>query len=480
MTGAASTHLRRWVAPGVLVLTIVAFAAGSSSVRPVAETALTLRWAALFALVVVALAIAGTDRASIGRLGSIAWLAALPAGFLALAALSTAWSADPPLTFARAGSFGLVLTATAGLALGLDREGRMRVLAAIPLGAGIVAVLGLALWVVSPDYAVQQQPTSASPWRFRGFGENPNTAAMLYAIALPVAGWLALEARSRVRRAVASGAVALFYVGIVLAQSRGALLAAFFGMTVLALALVRGVPRKAGAVGLVALVFVAGNAVRTVNTPEIAPPPPREQFVPAERPAGEPGAVRPVPTPAGEEPGTIEVYFPRFRGRLDIKPADEIGHPMLTDARGVSLGSGRLDAWIGALDLVADRPLLGHGFGTEPVVFVDRWYVFQGGYVENSYIGILLQLGGVGLALFAAFGLFLLARGVRGLRRAPVGDRGLVAACLATVVAGAGLMLVQSFVYSVGNVATVSFWTAAFVLAVATARTEPDDARRPA
>ena len=60
--------------------------------------------------------------------------------------------------------------------------------------------------------------------------------------------------------------------------------------------------------------------------------------------------------------------------------------------------SGRTEAWRGALQQAAERPLLGFGFGTEDKAFVDRYYGFVGSLPENSYIGISLQLGLVGLA----------------------------------------------------------------------------------
>ena len=64
--------------------------------------------------------------------------------------------------------------------------------------------------------------------------------------------------------------------------------------------------------------------------------------------------------------------------------------------------SGRTEAWRGALGLAADRPLVGYGFGTEDRTFVDRYVFFNSNVPENSYIGILLQLGLVGLLLLLA------------------------------------------------------------------------------
>ena len=83
---------------------------------------------------------------------------------------------------------------------------------------------------------------------------------------------------------------------------------------------------------------------------------------------------------------------------------DEIGHPALSKAATTTVASGRIAAWEGALEQIGDRPILGYGFGTEQKVFIDRWYYFQGGSAENSYLGLLMQLGAVGLALVLAMG----------------------------------------------------------------------------
>jgi len=72
-----------------------------------------------------------------------------------------------------------------------------------------------------------------------------------------------------------------------------------------------------------------------------------------------------------------------------------------------------------------------------------------------------MQLGGFGLALFLVLVACLLAAGWRAVRAAP--DRGLAAACFAVLVVGLALAVVQSYVYSVGNTATMSIWICAFL-----------------
>jgi O-antigen ligase len=143
---------------------------------------------------------------------------------------------------------------------------------------------------------------------------------------------------------------------------------------------------------------------------------------------------------------------------------DEIGHPALSKSGTTTLASGRLAEWKGTLELIGDRPILGYGFGTEQNVFVDRWYTFQGGTAENSYLGLLLQVGIVGLLLITAIGLALIVGAVRALRVLRGDERVVVAAGLGVLVAAAAIMLIQSYLYSVGNVATGTVWISLFVL----------------
>src|SRR5205085_579951 len=217
----------------------------------------------------------------------------------------------------------------------------------------LVALAGIGVYLVRHGRAVQPA-TTQNPVRFRGIGQNPNTVAMLLAVALPLAALLGLEARTRARRLGAAAAFLLLWGSIVASGSRR------------------------------------------------APP------------------------------------------------------------------GGRLDAWRAGLHQGDGRPLLGYGFGTEDHVFVDRLYDFEGGTAENSFVGLFMQLGGAGLALFLLLVASLLLAGWRAVRRAA--DRGLAAACFAVLVLGLALAVVQSYVYSVGNTATMSIWICSFLPVAAASR----------
>ena len=127
--------------------------------------------------------------------------------------------------------------------------------------------------------------------------------------------------------------------------------------------------------------------------------------------------------------------------------------------------SGRAQAWQGALDLGRERPLLGFGFGTEDHVFVDRYADFNSNVPENSYIGLFLDLGVVGVVAFVGFVLALVGFGVMRLRSLDPQRRLLVAACSGAVAGGLVLAAFQSYLYAVGNNATAAFWLCAFLFA---------------
>ncbi len=69
----------------------------------------------------------------------------------------------------------------------------------------------------------------------------------------------------------------------------------------------------------------------------------------------------------------------------------------------------------------------------------------------------------MGLLIFLLFVATLVRACVLGLRSVDQGGHRLAAACAAVLVAGLVLAVVQSYVYAVGNLATLSVWIAAFL-----------------
>ena len=369
-------------------------------------------------------------------------VAACAAAFLAIAGVSTTWSVDAGHTLARTAGLALVILAAAALASAYadDEQGRRRLLLAILAGAVIVAALGVAIAAASPDSAVQAA-TASTGERFRGVGQNPNTVSMLFAAALPIAAlWLA-EARSWARTA-AVGAFALLGGSIIASASRGAAAAACIGVVVFLAGYQSRRARVALAAGVAALAL-ASVAVAGVSAP----------LSPAEAARVAREHKYPVGSTERRTPNDAQ-FIVRLEDEIDYSAGTPAGRSRVSS-------SGRVEAWRGALHQIDDRPVAGYGFGTEETVFVDRFQSFQGGVPENSFLGFLLQIGAVGLAAFVALVAALAAAAFAFFRR----DRPVAVTSLGILAAGLALASVQSYIYVVGNTATLVVWIGAFLSA---------------
>ena len=431
----------------LLVATIVTAVLAAGAVLDLLPIARKARWVALVALAGGALVYAYGARGE--------WrprpVHAAAAAFLALALVSTAWSSEPRLSFARAAALALVFVAAAGLAVGAGgRVASMRrIVDALAAGAAAVGLAGIALLLVASDRAVQ--PASAQePARYQGIGGGPNTTVMVLAVGVPLAAYLVLDARTGLRRAAAAGLLLLLVGSIVASGSRGALFAAFGGLLAFAVL----ATRSRGARLLAALVVVALLAIAALVTRLPDPDP----TAPARR-----GTILPEgPTPAR---GFLDANE-RWRLQDDVGRTP-FGEVPLETRRTFLRGSGRTEAWIGALELGAERPVAGYGFGTEDRVFLDRYFAHGSNLPENSYVGLFLQLGVVGVVAFAALLAALAAATIRILRNARAPAARLGAACAGGLVAGLLLALTQSFIYSAGSNATAAVWACGFLLATA-------------
>jgi O-antigen ligase len=330
--------------------------------------------------------------------------------------VSTAWSADAWLTLRRAGSLA-VLFAVAACLLAATRarpEAARRLLVGLLAGAVAVGIAGLGTLALDYDAAVQPASTQY-PARFQGFEQNPDTAALLFALAIPVATYLLLTARSWLWRAALAAAILLFAGSIAVSGSRGPLLGALAGTLVVVLYATRGRRRI-----VLALLTVAafGACLGISRIPQAKPAPPSTSGPPPIR-------------------------------------------------RTLFTSSGRRAAWAGAIRQAEDRPIAGYGFGTEALVFVDRYANFQSDLVENVYIGAALQLGVVGLALLLA----VAAAGLVPFARAP--SKGIESACAGVVAAALVVAVTQSYLFSVGNIGTGTAWLSLFLLAGLVAVRQP-------
>ncbi len=217
---------------------------------------------------------------------------ALAGSFLAVAVVSTAWSVAPRLTFERAGTIGILFLLGAALATSTaeDTAARVRLFQGLAAGAVAVGLLGVGVLVFDYD-ASAIQSTSTSPWRYRGFTENPNTIAILAGASLPILAALAIRATAR-RRQAGWLAGSLVLVGsIVASESRGGLLAACAGTLVVTVFGVRGLRRQLVAVTALVLVFGGGLALRQAVQP---PPPTFTSQIAAPQPAAAGAAAAPT------------------------------------------------------------------------------------------------------------------------------------------------------------------------------------------
>src|SRR3954454_15986671 len=265
--------LAEWGIPFGVACMVIAFAAGSSAYPHLKHYALDIRWIVLLTLCAAAVFDAFRrlwPTRSLPPRGGLAFSARAGA-FLAVAVVSTAWSVAPRLTFERAGTVGILFLLGAALATSTANDTPARLRLFQGLGAGAVAVGLLGVGVLVFDYnASAIQATPQSPWRYRGFTENPNTIAILAGASLPILAALSLRASSG-RRQAAWFAGSLVLVGsIVASESRGGLLAAFLGTFVVTFFGVRGLRRQLVGVTALVIVFGGGLAMRQA----VQPPPP--------------------------------------------------------------------------------------------------------------------------------------------------------------------------------------------------------------
>ena len=394
----------QWLVAAALAVTVFAFAAGSSIQYEVLAHARTYRWVCLFVLLGTALvsAVASWSR------HRLPWgFLALAAGLPVLALVSAAWSVDASLTLRRAASLAVLFATAAALLV----ASRRRVLIGLLTGAAAVGIAGLGMLAFDHGAAVQAASTQY-PARFQGFEQNPDTAALLFALAIPIAAFLLLTSRTTPARLAFTAALLLFAGSITASGARGPMLGALVGALVVVGTAARG-KRRLVLAGVTVAVF--GACLGISRIPQAKPAPPSRSGTPTIR-------------------------------------------------RTLFTSSGRRAAWAGALNQAEDRPVAGYGFGTEALVFVDRYPAFDSNLVENSYLGAALQLGIVGLVLLLAVALAALGP----FARAP--SAGARAACAGAAAAALVIAITQSYLFSVGNIGTATAWISLFLVAGQPAR----------
>jgi hypothetical protein len=426
---------------------VVAVAFAASHMQPWnMPRARGMRWIALAELAVIAFALLVVRPRP--RVRSVPPLVA-GSLLVALGIASAAWAADPRFSLARALSFGVLLVVAWAVAVG--GEGRPEAVGRILLGILAAVALITAAGVVELFHSYDQAVVPATRGqgaRYSGIGENPNQIAMLLALTLPLALWAFTEVRSRAAKVAVAALIAFFAVSLVASGSRGAIVGGF--AAALAFLLVAYPRRRVAVATVTAGVFVVGMLATTL--------PPRAKTEPVLNQAfGQTAPISPFDLNSGL-PLESEFGFP--------------GENAPAGKRTLFFTSGRLQAWRGALEQAAKRPLLGYGWGMEDRAFVDRYYLFVSSRVENSYIGMLLQLGPLGLALLLAAIATVLRTWWRGAPRLSPAKARVAAPCVGVVLGGVVLGVPQSYLTSVGSPATAPFWFALFLLGALVAGSE--------
>ena len=138
-------------------------------------------------------------------------------------------------------------------------------------------------------------------------------------------------------------------------------------------------------------------------------------------------------------------------------------------AETIRTGSGRIsEAWPAAMTIIRERPALGHGFGTEDLLFEAYGYdpksfrEHTGSYLHNSYLGLTAQTGLLGaLSFFGPLIYLLVCSVLRSLHDEELDVKhGLQGVLIAALVA----CFFESWLYSMGNSQAFPFWLSLMLL----------------
>jgi exopolysaccharide production protein ExoQ len=128
-------------------------------------------------------------------------------------------------------------------------------------------------------------------------------------------------------------------------------------------------------------------------------------------------------------------------------------------------GAGRDIIWKLMQGYIEKRPYLGHGFGTEDLLHgiygvLPKAYGFRGEYASNAYIGLTAQLGYFGSILFFVPLIILFLKNFF----SRYGSDLTTVTLNAVLLAGLMLCLTESWIYSMGNILALPFWTSVMLL----------------
>ncbi len=413
----------------VIFVAFLALMLTPTIVTPARGFLMYFRWVPLAALCLLALVLSIRLR-SLPR--PLYRADAIVLAIIGLAFFSAIYSIDPQITIARAFTLLLVYGALFwGVWIYADASGAENVIRFPVLAAAVAFALHIA---VSPFL-----PNVGFPYygRFAGWAENPGTVGALVALTLPFVLWCTIESQQRRYKVL----IGVMLIALTLSQARVEAIAALVGsgyflwralprrrlLLLAAVAVFVGVFLLWGYVGVGLLVPHVLSGVASPTETGVASP-------------TETGVASPWQLPAD----------PRY------------------SIENIQTLSGRVDKWAVGLNYLRERPLLGFGFGTEDRLFgfhgVDsEVYRYTGAYFHNSYLGLAVQLGLVGLVLLYTPLLFLVMREIRA--DAAITRQNLVrSALLGVVLSGMSGAFFSSWLYSMGNANALPFWISVMLL----------------
>ncbi len=446
-----------------------------------------LRWVPPFVLGLAALFLAVRNRALPRPLNRAD---AFILAFVVLALLSSLYSIDLEITVLRGLSVLLMYGAVFwGVWMYADAHGAESVARIIVT----VALTGFGLhFVFSAVFPVRAFPYYG---RLAGWAENPGTLGALAAITMPLVLWRGLQSG----RWYYWMLVGFLLVGVVLAQARLETLAVVVGsgyylirefphrkrLVVATGIAVIGVMLLWGRVGtnLVSLAVEGKVFPSAIATAFPAPGGEAGKAVDATDLAGDTVLTDVVPSDVVPSDVVPSDVVPSDVVPSDVVPSDVVPTEVVKAAKTIyeRLGelddrnslenyvtlSGRVDKWAYGARYFLEKPLLGFGFGTEDRLFAHHGeppndYVYSGRYFHNSFLGMALQLGLVGAALFfLPLGTMIITEH----RHPNITQCGQAHdALLGVVLAGLTSSVFSSWLYSMGNAGAYPFWMCVMLL----------------
>ena len=357
------------------------------------------------------------------------------AGLGAVAAASVAWGGIPGPAWT---TLDQALLAAAALVLGAAAAAT-----AESLAEAVVTGVGLGLCLLAGELLYRLQAGEApDSWfdgrKIQGAVGYHNALGAFFAVGIPIALWAGVH-RAAWLRAAGGAAVVGLTGGLLLTQSRGAVLAAVLAGAVLVL-VVRELRTTtfallAALAGLLLLIPLRGVDAQLIDHPGGSPAEFRRfalwtvglglvaavaAALPLTRRVGR--ALLAVTAAAAVLGAAVGLAIVRpdpgeLRARLDRVTSE--GNPAYLPAGSTRLASvsltGRRHVWRVALDAYADRPLLGEGSGRFARTWgVERWnkdlYVLQPHSLELELLSELGLPGLLALVCFVGFALVALVR----------------------------------------------------------------------